>query len=121
MRSSETSSAILRTLKLLVLLAKMVCSGAIPSNRWNKSCFVLRFSTIASTIKSGEAAASWADVVVEMLAKTPSMYCFCAAASSGDFFRATRVRDLLMIARLSKFPRRGISPSVSEQSGRVTG
>lgn len=98
--AAETGSAILRTLRLLVLLAKIVPGGAISSNRAKRSCFVCKFSTIASMMRSGEDAASCAEVVVVMLCRTRSMYSFWAAGSSGDFLRAIRVSDLVMMERL---------------------
>lgn len=98
--ASEHVSAMRVIDRLLVLLAKMASLGATSSRRRNSSCLVWRCSTMASTTRSVDATASGAEVVVERLAKTESTKARWAAGSSGDFLRAMRVSDLVMILRL---------------------
>lgn len=100
LRASEHVSPMRLIDKLLVLLAKMASFGATSSSLRNSSCLVPRCSTIASMTRSADETASGAEVVVERLAKTESTKERCAAASSGDFLRAMRVSDLVMMLRL---------------------
>ena len=57
-------------LRLDVLLAKIQCASALRSRNPKRSCFILRFSTMASTTRSEDETASPLDQWVNQLSTT---------------------------------------------------